>query len=259
MRLIRPCKCAGSLSYVHLDCLNRWRATSINAQYTCSVCKYQYRFERTLLASFLTSDTGILAITVLILLTAIFLVGYLIDYFGRRNQLQQHPHHPVTMFYRLSNLRPWWRTCGDLLFNRAAGMPTYLTHLRRDTFIVLKDKSIREKIKFVYDYSGDIELQLALFCYPGVLPFTRILENGVIVTGLLGFLVFFLYEAMHRRFREYGVFFGYCFLTAGQPQMGRLAIGLGSLITGYHLYRFMWLYGQKIGQYLGERILEPNH
>lgn len=119
--------------------------------------------------------------------------------------------------------------------------------------------SFQEKMRFFYQNTGDLELHLALFCHPEILPITRVLENGLIFIGLTGFIAFFIYEAINRRFREYGVFFGYCFLTAGQPQMGRLAIGIGSLITGYHLYRCMWLYGQKIGQYLGERILEPNH
>lgn len=96
-RLIRPCKCSGSLSYVHLDCLNRWRATSINAQYTCSVCKYQYRFERTLLASFLTSNEGVLTITIMILIAFVVSVGYIIDTVCRYYQLQQSPY-PVALF-----------------------------------------------------------------------------------------------------------------------------------------------------------------
>jgi phosphohistidine phosphatase SixA len=30
-RFIRPCSCSGSLAHVHLECLNRWRATSASA------------------------------------------------------------------------------------------------------------------------------------------------------------------------------------------------------------------------------------
>jgi hypothetical protein len=42
LRLIRPCKCTGSQSFVHLECLNQWWSTSSAANCTCSVCKYKY-------------------------------------------------------------------------------------------------------------------------------------------------------------------------------------------------------------------------
>jgi len=48
-RLIRPCLCKGSISYVHIECLNRWRKTSSSdsAFFACPQCHYQYRFART--------------------------------------------------------------------------------------------------------------------------------------------------------------------------------------------------------------------
>lgn len=40
--LIRPCKCSGSQAYVHVDCLNQWRATSKTARTKCPVCRFKY-------------------------------------------------------------------------------------------------------------------------------------------------------------------------------------------------------------------------
>ncbi|KAF8905502.1 hypothetical protein CPB84DRAFT_1676517 [Gymnopilus junonius] len=48
-RLIRPCLCKGSISYVHLKCLQKWRntAASNSAFFACPQCHYRYRFART--------------------------------------------------------------------------------------------------------------------------------------------------------------------------------------------------------------------
>lgn len=57
MKLIRPCKCAGSLAYVHLDCLNQWRATSETAFAQCSVCQVSYRIRKSPWADWLLHPT----------------------------------------------------------------------------------------------------------------------------------------------------------------------------------------------------------
>ena len=48
--LIRPCLCTGTSSFVHLSCLNSWRATSETASNKCSVCHFVYLTERTWVA-----------------------------------------------------------------------------------------------------------------------------------------------------------------------------------------------------------------
>eukprot|EP00322_Chrysochromulina_rotalis_P011326 CAMPEP_0115846836 /NCGR_PEP_ID=MMETSP0287-20121206/10067_1 /TAXON_ID=412157 /ORGANISM="Chrysochromulina rotalis, Strain UIO044" /LENGTH=237 /DNA_ID=CAMNT_0003300641 /DNA_START=68 /DNA_END=781 /DNA_ORIENTATION=+ len=44
--LLRPCKCRGSMSHVHVECLNEWRRQSANPHsfYQCDTCKYNYKF-----------------------------------------------------------------------------------------------------------------------------------------------------------------------------------------------------------------------
>ncbi|KAH9082000.1 hypothetical protein EDB83DRAFT_2214631 [Lactarius deliciosus] len=56
-RLIRPCLCSGSVSHVHLACLQRWRNTSSNASsfFVCPQCHYHYRFARTKIVGLATN------------------------------------------------------------------------------------------------------------------------------------------------------------------------------------------------------------
>lgn len=46
--LIHPCRCSGSMAYVHVECLNRWRkdAPLKEAYYKCGTCMYEYNLNR---------------------------------------------------------------------------------------------------------------------------------------------------------------------------------------------------------------------
>ncbi|KAG8864932.1 hypothetical protein FRB96_003519 [Tulasnella sp. 330] len=48
-RLFRPCRCRGSMKYVHVSCLNEWRkaAQSSTSYWACDQCKYKYNLART--------------------------------------------------------------------------------------------------------------------------------------------------------------------------------------------------------------------
>jgi hypothetical protein len=56
-RLISPCRCRGTMKFVHLSCLNSWRFTSPNAKsvYQCDQCRYRYNFNRTRYAAIVGS------------------------------------------------------------------------------------------------------------------------------------------------------------------------------------------------------------
>lgn len=77
-RLISPCRCAGSMKYVHIGCLNRWRATAPTARsrFKCDQCGYAYRVRRTALAAFLASDVGALSVAVCLLAVAVQTLGF---------------------------------------------------------------------------------------------------------------------------------------------------------------------------------------
>jgi hypothetical protein len=52
-KLFSPCRCSGTMRYVHLACLNQWRYTSGNKKsfFKCDQCGYEYAFRRTTLAA----------------------------------------------------------------------------------------------------------------------------------------------------------------------------------------------------------------
>ncbi|KAI0778295.1 zf-C3HC4-domain-containing protein [Trametes elegans] len=64
-RLIRPCLCKGSISYVHVKCLQRWRNTSASrsAFYACPQCGYHYHFARTRVVGIATNPIVIAALS----------------------------------------------------------------------------------------------------------------------------------------------------------------------------------------------------
>ncbi|TFK57028.1 zf-C3HC4-domain-containing protein [Heliocybe sulcata] len=62
-RLIRPCQCRGSISYVHVKCLQRWRNSSETAFFACPQCKYQYHFGRTKVVGLATNPVVVGAVS----------------------------------------------------------------------------------------------------------------------------------------------------------------------------------------------------
>ena len=65
--LFQPCLCNGSVKYIHVKCLERWRLSDTNSQcrYTCPQCKYTYRVGKLRLstANALNSEAAVPFIT----------------------------------------------------------------------------------------------------------------------------------------------------------------------------------------------------
>jgi hypothetical protein len=82
-RLIRPCKCKGSQRYVHEGCLQQWRhsdaAIGSRTYWECPTCRYRYRLERLKWSAWLSSTVTQIGLTLLILLTTIFVLGFVAD------------------------------------------------------------------------------------------------------------------------------------------------------------------------------------
>ncbi|KAI1083941.1 hypothetical protein F5B20DRAFT_526103 [Whalleya microplaca] len=77
-RLINPCKCSGSIKYVHEGCLKLWMNESPNA-WKCGRCQYRYQMERLNWAQYLRSPLVTLALTIAILLFTVFILGFVAD------------------------------------------------------------------------------------------------------------------------------------------------------------------------------------
>ncbi|KAF8937497.1 hypothetical protein BGZ58_002602 [Dissophora ornata] len=77
-RLISPCLCKGSMKYVHVECLNAWRARSPKREshYKCDTCKYSFSFRRTSFARYLAHPLTVFVLTVVVFAAAVFAAGF---------------------------------------------------------------------------------------------------------------------------------------------------------------------------------------
>ncbi|KAF9165864.1 hypothetical protein DFQ26_009234 [Actinomortierella ambigua] len=77
-RLISPCMCKGSMKYVHVECLNEWRARSPKREshYKCDTCKYEFSFRRTSFAKYLSHPATLFILTILAFALAVFAAGF---------------------------------------------------------------------------------------------------------------------------------------------------------------------------------------
>ncbi|KAL2257883.1 hypothetical protein VTK26DRAFT_9054 [Humicola hyalothermophila] len=81
-RLISPCKCKGSQKYVHEGCLQAWRNAaplSDRNYWRCPTCHFEYRMERLRWGRWLSSKALRAALTVLVMLVTVFLLGFVAD------------------------------------------------------------------------------------------------------------------------------------------------------------------------------------
>ncbi|KAJ3763041.1 hypothetical protein EV360DRAFT_34398 [Lentinula raphanica] len=86
-RLIRPCLCRGTISHIHVKCLQRWRTSSQNqsAFFRCGMCGYSYRFSRTRAVGIASNPVivGCVSAFIFTLLTLLssYITTYLLAYF----------------------------------------------------------------------------------------------------------------------------------------------------------------------------------
>ncbi|GAO19098.1 hypothetical protein UVI_02042020 [Ustilaginoidea virens] len=81
-RLLSPCKCKGSAKYVHEGCLDSWRLANPSAKrnfWQCPTCKFTYRLARLHWATRLSSKWTQIALTVVVLIASLFILGFIAD------------------------------------------------------------------------------------------------------------------------------------------------------------------------------------
>lgn len=81
-RLLSPCKCKGSQKYVHEECLSAWRRadpTQKRNYWECPTCRYRYKLQRLTWSSWISSTAAQLALTLLIIISSVFLLGFVAD------------------------------------------------------------------------------------------------------------------------------------------------------------------------------------
>lgn len=76
-RLLSPCRCKGTMKYVHATCLDRWRSMSARTSsiIACDQCGAPYRFRKSRYVGIATSPTLLFALSFFLFLLLIWTVG----------------------------------------------------------------------------------------------------------------------------------------------------------------------------------------
>lgn len=227
MKLIKPCLCN---EYVHVTCLNQWRATSLNAYYKCTTCQYNYVLKRTIISEMIMSDNGVTIITSLILLLIVIITGLIIH----------------TSTFRTFNI------------NTARVIYDFLQ--------INIDSMFRSP--HYYKYKKDTWHHFfAILCYKYKYQLLDIIDPIIIGScgiGSIG-LCHYIYKEMEKAINQghneilhalgrLGMWIG----TLSTRSFGRLAVSIGLVMAYINLFKFMSSFGKKIAQVIGETILEPN-
>lgn len=79
--MIHPCKCSGTLAFVHKQCLNQWRKTSVEAYERCNVCNYQYQLKQSQLGKIFLDSNVILTVTIILTIYFCYFFGWFLRIF----------------------------------------------------------------------------------------------------------------------------------------------------------------------------------
>ncbi len=76
-RLLSPCRCKGTMKYVHATCLDQWRAASARSSsaVACDQCGAPYRFRKSKFVGLATSPTLLFIVSLFLFLLLIWTVG----------------------------------------------------------------------------------------------------------------------------------------------------------------------------------------
>jgi hypothetical protein len=76
-RLISPCRCKGSIGYIHVDCLNMWRRMSRNnrSEHQCDQCGYHYNVQKTEMALWISSPSFLQNAVIAAMILAVAIMG----------------------------------------------------------------------------------------------------------------------------------------------------------------------------------------
>ncbi|KAF9496124.1 hypothetical protein BDN71DRAFT_782806 [Pleurotus eryngii] len=101
-RLFRPCLCRGSISYVHVKCLQQWRNTSSSrvAFFSCPQCHYQYRFARTQALGIATNPIIVGCVSAILFTMIVLLASFITTFF--MSAFEEPTYYGSSWFYYFS-------------------------------------------------------------------------------------------------------------------------------------------------------------
>ena len=230
---------------MHVECLNRWRQTSVTSYYRCSVCSYEYQLRRTVLADVLMSEYAAIAVTLVIILAFALASGVALDALWSRLLFPSGPPL-VSHIYRLADI--------DIYSYRRCSNPGYF----RANY-----SRAHDKVQFLANWAiGKITCSMAVW---------SLLDKALVGSALLGccaFSRFFLMELLLLvRLRgeaggeplQKAAMLLLWLLSLGNRALSRLAMVIGTAIAGRELFNVLIVHGRALSQIVGEQILEPSH
>lgn len=237
-QVIRPCKCKGSMQYIHVECLNAWRRASANERsyYECHLCHYKYRIVRTKLALWLLlPETAAVLTAASILMCALLLGGILscipaVDLVGR--------------LYAMGEWHPPWRVW------RGAASVLAETHGKR----VDAAETLSSELTAV----DSLALHWAWLkaCACGVLD---MLALGAACLGFAGFALVARQQVVRHMGNDRGrhyLFVNGMWLASLQTRWCRVAVALGLAFAFREIFQTAKVQVKEKAQQWGETILE---
>lgn len=250
-KLIRPCLCSGSASYVHVDCLNTWRATSTSAYFTCQVCKYDYQTQRTLLAELTTREEFVVFVAVVMILTTAVLCGVLTSLLQESFKVSPTVAERI---YNMTELDQYWAYC------RTRNLPSVSSLLAS---VYQASSGVNDAIKaYIRLLRGPLPM-LYLLCHPWMGVSIDILVTGTSVVSTVGFIMHFYSQIQQLRmfgqmhWVQYVVMTGLWFSSLGNAALSKVWLVFGTAIATKEIYLVLIVYARQLSQWLGDRILEP--
>jgi len=248
MRMIRPCLCSGSVSYVHTDCLNRWRSMSTAAYFTCSICRYNYRIERTLVAQLLMQESFAVALAAILILTLCFAVGGILS--GTISYLQI-PFDPVLWLLQLMEVDKFWLRC-----NRPLPIGTLLHSLYTNS------TGFNDLVKSMLGFVRSPLPMMYIMCNATVSCIANVFLLGAMVVGSAGFSGLLLGHVFNAQEGGQMMIQGGMFVTwlmcLGSRALTRLSLVVGCLLATQEVYKRLIVHARQLSHWLGDRIMEPN-
>lgn len=119
-RLLSPCRCKGTMKYVHATCLDQWRAASARSSsaVACDQCGAPYRFRKSKFVGLATSPTLLFVVSLFLFLLLIWTVGvvatFCMDLYDRPTPLRSQAK---------TKSRSWWSWRGAEIDQDADFLP----------------------------------------------------------------------------------------------------------------------------------------
>lgn len=246
MKMIKPCLCSGSLTFVHIKCLNEWRSTSTTAHFSCTVCRYQYRVQRSALAELIMSEQGAKVVTVALVLVTVLTLGTVLY-----TLCSLLAFDAIDMICSYANYTPWWRYCDADLQTKILSQFSW-----PHDFATLRDFFHR---LWLLCSSPAFNFLIVCNSFSGAAIEAAVL--GLTAVGAAGFGYKIYGEVAQalldgQQGRRHIFTLGIFLCGMSSQAMGRFGVVIGCAMSVHGLHNFVVVSGRRIAQAIGEQILE---